>query len=233
MVQPTSSRPAGDTSRDGRPAPRRHEDAVGAKEHRHSRPASRAVYRRRRLVVLLGAVVVVALAVAFLALVWPGFARPAPEPAPTVTVTADAPTPTLEPVERTATTAFAQALPSTVLDLALTSDAATEAWTPAGALEAYELVYADGPGDDATTVTVVAGQWPTDAEAEVAATDLVGDAEPSSEGSVTVDDATVGRYAVVEGADGAATVTWRNGTAVLQATGPADLVVDVYEAFPL
>ncbi len=244
--QPTSSRPAGGTrtpgggARPGTPAPvtgppRRPSDAVGASDRRHSRPTSAQVYRRRRLLAVVVLLLVVALLVTLLAFVWPGFARSdaAADPAPTVTVTEESPTPALEPAERTSTTAFAQALPATVLDLALRSDAATDAWTPAGALEAYELVYADAEGEGATTVTVVAGQWPTDAEAEVAATDLVGDATPTVEGDVTVEDAVVGHYAVVPGADGEATVTWRNETAVLRATGPADLVEDVYEAYSM
>ncbi len=138
-------------------------------------PPSAAVYRRRRLVVLVGLLVVVGLVLALLAWVWPGFARSdaGADPEPTVTVTADPPTPTLEPVARTGTTAFAQALPDSVLDLVLRSDSATDAWTAARALEAYQLEYADGEGDDATRVTVVAGQWPTSAEAEAAADDLV------------------------------------------------------------
>jgi hypothetical protein len=187
-------------------------------------------------VVLVGLLLVVGLVVALLAWGWPGFARAdaAADPGPTVTVTADPPAPTLEPATRTGTTAFATALPDTVLDLVLRSDSATDAWTAARALEAYELVYADGEGDDATTVTVVAGQWPTVAEAETAATDLVAAAgEPVDTGDVEVAGEVAGTYAVTPAADGRATVTWRNGTAVLQATGPADVVTDVYEAYPL
>ncbi|OLT54241.1 hypothetical protein BJF88_09860 [Cellulosimicrobium sp. CUA-896] len=208
---------------------------MGASDRRHTRPVPPAVYRRRRLVVLLGLVLVVGLVVTLLALVWPGFARSDAqgEPAPTVTVTADAPTPAIEPVERTASTPFAQALPATVLDLALRSDAGTDAWTAAGALEAYELVYADAEGDGATTVTVVAGQWPTPEEAETAATALLDGAEPTSRDDVTVEGETVGTVVVVPGDGGSATVTWRNGTAVLQATGPADVVEDVYDAYPM
>lgn len=242
MSQSPGGAPTGRSAAPARPggtpgsAPRKPADAVGASDRRHSRPASAAVYRRRRLAVLLGAVLVVALVVAFLAWVWPGFARAGQEaePAPTVTVTADAPTPTLEPVERTGTTAFAQALPDTVLDLVLRSESATDAWTAASALEAHQLVYADGEGEDATTVTVVAGQWATPAEAEVAAADLVAAAgEPVDTGDVTVEGEIAGTYAVTTGADGRSTVTWRNGTAVLQATGPADVVEDVYAAYPL
>ncbi|WP_069385487.1 hypothetical protein [Cellulosimicrobium cellulans] len=227
MGEPTSSRtPQG---------PVRPRDAVGASDRRHTRPVPTSVYRRRRLVAALGLVLVVALVVVLLAFVWPGFARSGGEvePAPTVTVTGDPATPTLEPVERTASTPFAQALPATVLDLALRSDAATDAWTESGALEAYELVYADGEGPDATTVTVVAGQWPTPEEAENAAAALLGGAEPSTQEDVTVDGETVGTVVVVPGEGGAATVTWRNSTAVLQATGPADVVEDVYAAYPM
>ncbi|QJW37691.1 hypothetical protein [Cellulosimicrobium protaetiae] len=233
-----SATPARTRGSTGAPAgpPRRPADAVGASDRRHSRPSSAAVYRRRRLVVLVGMVLVVGLVAALVAWVWPGFARSdaAADPAPTVTVTADAPTPTLEPAARTGTTAFALALPDTVLDLVLRSDSATDAWTAARALEAYELVYADGEGADATTVTVVAGQWPTTAEAEAAAADLVAAAgEPTDSGDVEVGGEVAGTYAVSPAADGQATVTWRNGTAVLQASGPADAVADVYEAYPL
>ncbi len=241
MSQSPGGGPTGRTAAPTRPgapgsAPRKHADAVGARDRRHTRPPSAAVYRRRRLVVVVGLLLVVALVLAFLAWAWPGFARAdaEPEPAPTVTVTAGAPSPTLEPVERTGTTAFAQALPGTVLDLVLRSESATDAWTAASALEAHQLVYADGEGDDATSVTVVAGQWPTPAEAEVAAADLVAAAgEPVDTGDVTVEGEVAGTYAVTTGADGQTTVTWRNGTAVLQATGPADVVEDVYAAFPL
>jgi hypothetical protein len=224
------------TSRDE--APRRPSDAVGASDRRHTRPTSAAVYRRRRLVVLVGLLVVVALLLAFLAWVWPGFARSGAtageDPAPTVTVTADAPSPTLEPVARTGTTTFAQALPDTVLDLVLRSETVSDGWSTAGALEAHQLVYADGEGDGATTVTVVAGQWATPAEAEVAMTALVTAAgEPTGSGDVEVGGETAGQYAVIPGADGQATVTWRNGTAVLQATGPSEVVEDVYAAYPL
>lgn len=227
MGEPTSSRtPQG---------PVRPRDAVGASDRRHTRPVPPSVYRRRRLVAALALVLVVALVVALLAFVWPGFARSGgeAEPAPTVTVTGEPATPTLEPAERTASTPFAQALPATVLDLALRSDAATEAWSESGALEAYELVYADGESEDATTVTVLAGQWPTPEEAENAAAALLGDAEPSTQEDVTVDGETVGTVVVVPGEDGTATVTWRNSTAVLQATGPADVVEDVYAAYPM
>ncbi|MGM7424485.1 hypothetical protein [Cellulosimicrobium sp. CpK407] len=232
---PAPARPGQGPARPGQGATaRRPGDAVGASDRRHSRPSSAAVYRRRRLVVLVGLVLVVGLVVALLAWGWPGFARADAEPAPTVTVMADPPTPTLEPVARTGTSAFAQALPDTVLDLVLRSDAATDAWSTARALEAYELVYADGEGDDATTVTVVAGQWPTVAEAETAASDLVAAAdEPTDTGDVEVAGEVAGTYAVTPAADGQATVTWTNGTAVLQATGPADVVTEVYSAYPL
>ncbi len=232
----TPARPGATAGAAGPSGRRRPADATGARDRRHSRPPSAAVYRRRRLVVLVGLLVVVGLVLALLAWVWPGFARsdaPA-EPEPTVTVTADPPTPTLEPVARTGTTAFAQALPDTVLDLVLRSDSATDAWTAARALEAYQLEYADGEGDDATRVTVVAGQWPTSAEAEAASDDLVAAAgTPTEEGDVEVAGEVAGRYAVTDAGDGRATVTWRNDTAVLQATGPADVVTDVYAAFPL
>ena len=41
------------------------------------------------------------------------------------------------------------------------------------------------------------------------------------------------RQVTVAAAAGTATVTWRNGTAVLQATGPVDQIEKFYTAFPL
>ena len=43
----------------------------------------------------------------------------------------------------------------------------------------------------------------------------------------------VGRYALVPADGGKTVVVWQNGTAVLQATGPADAMEDFYAAFPL
>ncbi|WP_265520485.1 hypothetical protein [Oerskovia flava] len=225
---------------DGADAPRRPvgrtPDALGATDLRHRRRPSPEVYRRRRLVVGLAALLAVVLVVVFLAVVWPGFARPAAEeePAPTVTVTEPPQTPTIDPVERTLDAQFAQALPSEVLRFALRSEGETEAldgWDP---LEAYELVYADAAGDDATRVTVVAGQWSTDAEARTVAEALVAEAgTPTSTGDVLVDGETAGTYAVTPAEDGTATVTWYNGTAVVQATGPVEDIEDFYTVFPI
>ncbi|MBD8079453.1 hypothetical protein [Cellulosimicrobium arenosum] len=218
------------------PRPRRHDDAIGASENRHGRPASPAVYRRRRLLALVLLLAVVAAVVLFLALVWPGFATAEADqaPEPTVTVTAEAPTPTIEPVPRTAQTPFAEALPSTVLGFALTEEAEQEEWTTAGAIEAYALRYADGPGDDAVVVTVTAGQYASEAEAQVAAQALVEAAGTGGDqGEVTVEGEVAGTWVLSPGDDGTSTVTWSNGTAVLQATGPDDVVEDVYSAYPL
>ncbi|GAA1716618.1 hypothetical protein GCM10009809_10850 [Isoptericola hypogeus] len=193
------------------------------------------VIRRRRIVVgsLAGALVL--LVVLVTALVWPGFAQP--EPQPTATVTAPPPTPTIEPSGRPADqTAFLMAQPDTVLQLALRGAAPYDAWVDdAGAVEAWELTYADGDGADAAKVQVLAGQWEDDDAAAGAYEALVKAAgDPTDEGEVTVGDQATGAYVVTPGsAAGTAVVTWRNGTAVLQATGPADLVDDVYSAYPL
>ncbi|MBD5785499.1 hypothetical protein IF650_04835 [Cellulosimicrobium terreum] len=218
------------------PRPAHHGDAVGAADRRHGRPVSPAVYRRRRFVAVLGLLVVLALVVALLAFVWPGFARSdaAADPAPTVTVTAPEPTPTLDPVARTSDTAFAKVLPSTVLAFVLTGEEPVDAWTSAGAIEAYALTYADGEGPDATTVTVTAGQYASADEAAAAAAALVEAAGGADEeGEVTVGGDAAGAYSVSGDDDGTSTVTWYNGTAVLQATGPTGVVEDVYSAYPL
>ncbi|MFI6425441.1 hypothetical protein [Promicromonospora sp. NPDC050880] len=198
------------------------------------RKASPAVYRRRRLVVVVGLLVVV-LAVVFVAgFVWPGFwrAEQTPQPVPTVTVTAPVPTPTVKAMERASDeTAFQKALPSSVLQFALGSLGEAEEPKEQGALEAWNAEYTDG---DQGEVALVAGQWATSEEAATAAaawTKAAGEAD--REGDVKVGKKVVGQYAIVPADGGTAVVVWQNGTAVLQATGPADTMEDFYAAFPL
>jgi len=200
-----------------------------------ARPSPEVV-RRRRVVVASLAGALVLLVVLLTAFVWPGFAR-SPEPEPAATVTAAPPTPTIEPSGRPADqTAFLQAMPDTVLALALRGATPYDAWVKdADAVEAWSLTYADGDAADAAQVDVVAGQW-EDAEGATSAYDALVQAAgtPTDDGDVLVGEDTAGAYAVTPGsATGTAVVTWRNGTAVLQATGPADLVEDFYSAFPL
>jgi len=212
----------------------------GLRDSRHHRAPSSAVYARRRLVALVLLVAVTGAIIAFAALVWPGFAAGGgvdedKQPGE-VTVTAPPATPTIAPVERTATTELAKSLPASVLRLALRAEAPTDAHADAGAIEGHELTYADAEGDGATVVTVLVGQWGTDDEAQGAYEDLLAaaGAEPTSTGEVEVDGEPVGTYAVVPaGPDGSSTITWRNGTVVLQATGPADEIESFYTAFPL
>ncbi|HWS58675.1 MAG TPA: hypothetical protein VN257_09055, partial [Actinotalea sp.] len=108
----------------------------------------------------------------------------------------------------------------------------------AGALEGYRLVYTDG---GSTTLVTSAGQWATPEEAGAEAASLVaaqvaaaGETEvPVEEGAVLVDDTEVGRYVLVTRADGTGTITWTNGTVVLQIDGPVQALPDVHTAFPL
>ncbi|MFC8598522.1 hypothetical protein [Isoptericola sp. NPDC057191] len=193
------------------------------------------VFRRRRIVVASAAAALVLLVVLLTAFVWPGFARDEPEPQ--ATVTAPVPTPTIAPSGRPESqTAFVKAQPDSVLALALRAVTEDKTWEKdADAVEAWELAYADGDGDDAATVQVHAGQWEDDDTATSAYDALVKAAgDPTGKGDVTVDGAKVGAYVVTPGTTAdTAVVTWRNGTAVLQATGPADLVEDFYSAYPL
>lgn len=216
----------------------------GLRDSRHHRAPSSAVFARRRLVALVLLLALVGAVVALLAFVWPGFAASSGAEEPDeVTVTAPPATPTIAPVERTATTELAKALPASVLQFALRSEAPTEAYVDAGAIEGHELTYADAEGDGATSVTVLAGQWGTDDEAtaaydELLATAVAAGGAATSTGDVEVDGEPAGAYAVtpvapVDGAAATATVTWRNGTVVLQATGPADEIETFYTAFPL
>ncbi|HQY34501.1 MAG TPA: hypothetical protein PLS68_11090 [Actinotalea sp.] len=153
-------------------------------------------------------------------------------------ITLPVPTPTIEPMVREPVTAFADALPSTVLQLALTELAAEPTVLAAGALEGYRLVYSDG---GTLTLVGTAGQWATVEAATTAASALVAaqvaaagaDADPVQEGPVLVDGTEVGRYSLVPRADGTGTITWTNQSVVLQLDGPADSLLDVHTAFTL
>lgn len=194
---------------------------------------SAAVYRRRRIVVGVLTLLVLVPLLGAAGLVWPGFLHAEePDPVPTVTVTASAPVPTVKPMQRPAgATAFQEALPSTVLQFALTDMAETDAAEESDATEGWKVTYTDGADLD---VEVTATQWPDADDATASAealTEAAGEAERS--GDVKVGDDVVGQYSLTEADSGQRTMVWRNGTAVLEAKGPADVIEEFYRAFPL
>lgn len=200
----------------------------------HQKKSRAAVVRRRKVGLVVALVVIVAVAVVT-AFVWPGFARQDAEPLPDVTVTAAPPTPTAEPADLPdGATDFLSAMPGSTLQLVRLDVAEGEWVEDADAIEAWDVTYGDG-SDGGEEVTLTAGQWAdADAAAEVHSALLEAAGSPTAEGDVTVGDETVGTYAVTPGtAAGQSVVTWRNGTAVLQASGPDQLVQDFYQAFPL
>ncbi|KQT02087.1 hypothetical protein [Cellulomonas sp. Leaf395] len=167
-------------------------------------------------------------------------------PAVATTILLPSPTPTVEAAARPATTAFAVALPPTVLQYALATSVPDTEWQAAGAIEAYTETYTDG-GDG--TVTVRSGQWETPEEATAFAATLVaafpaapatpdpsasptGPTLPQS-GDVTAGGAVAGTYSIADAGDGTGVAVWVNGTTVFQATAPVADIVDVYNAFPL
>lgn len=179
----------------------------------------------------------------------------AQEPLPAETVVLPSPTASVEPVAREATTAFATALPTTVLQYALQSSAPEPAWVQAGALEAYIESFGDGADG---TFTVRSGQWAENQEAadfyaaRVAelpkpAAGAGADATPQpgetatvapedvlpQAGTVRVDGERVGDYRVVDLGDGTGVAIWRNSTAVFRAEGPVEDVLNFYRAFPM
>ncbi|MFC0644310.1 hypothetical protein [Cellulomonas phragmiteti] len=175
----------------------------------------------------------------------------APAPAAS-TVLVPPPTPGVEPATRTATSAFASVLPTTVLQYALESSQDDAEWVAAGALEAYTETFTDGDGG---TLTVRAAQLETAQEATAllerltaalpptapdtgaptstaSAEDDAADQLPST-GDVMVAGAAVGTFTVVDAGDGTGIAVWQNGTAVFQLTAPLDDVVDAYAAYGL
>ncbi|MBO9568449.1 MAG: hypothetical protein J7503_06450 [Cellulomonas iranensis] len=163
------------------------------------------------------------------------------------TVVLPAPTPATAPVAREATTAFAAALPTTVLQYALASSQEDAERLAAGAVEAYVETLTDGAGG---TVTVRAAQLESPEAAtalqqqvaatlpvpapDTGATPVDPDAPDLPEsGDVTVGGEVVGTYTVADAGDGTGVAVWRNGTAVLQLTAPLADVLDAYRAYGL
>jgi len=199
----------------------------------------------------IGAGVLVVAAVVIGVLVNRGGDADADAPTPAAsTVVAPLPTPAVQPAARTATTAFASALPTTVLQYALESSQDDAERLGAGALEAYSETFTDGDGgtvvvraaqletpQDATallaavTATLPAVSPDTGAPASTASADV--EVELPQSGEVTVDGAAVGTFSVVDAGDGTGVAVWQNGTAVFQLTAPLVDVVDVYRAYGL
>lgn len=149
-------------------------------------------------------------------------------------VTLPVPTPTVSAMERESGTPFYDALPSDVLAFALSASADSPEMLAAGALEGYRMDYTDGTQQ----VVLLAGQWPTAEEADAAYTAMLASvvpegSTPDDTGAVEVDGTQVGSYSMITSEDGTSTVLWSNGTAVMELTGPADAVPDLYTAFPL
>lgn len=206
------------------------------------------------LLVLIGLVVVGGVVAAVLLL----GGDDEPEVVPGATVTLPVPTPTIDAIEREPGTPFADALPSEVLQFALTEFGEDTELRGAGALESYRLVLSDG---GATELTVLAGQWrdaagpqarlesvlaglgdvpeASDAPADDAASDETAtapqaEAPPSPvQGPVLVDGQEVGRYVFEPRADGTGTIWWTNTTVFVQLDGPWAELMDVFTAFPL
>lgn len=164
------------------------------------------------------------------------------------TILLPSPTPTIQPAARTATTAFATALPTTVLQYALTGSTPDDEWLAAGAVEAYTDTFGDGADGE---VVVRAGQWETPEEASAFAAQLVAAlpttaAEPSPSasagatdqelpmtGEVVAGGAPAGTYTVVDAGDGTGVAVWTNGSSVFRAVAPVEDIADLYAAFPL
>jgi hypothetical protein len=158
------------------------------------------------------------------------------------------PTSTVAPVERPATTAFATALPTTLLQYALAASADDPVWSAGGALEAYAESYTDGASG---TVAVQAGQWETPEQAAAflaaltaalpAAGEAPADGATATAGGpavllqedVLVDGQPTGAVTVVDAGDGTGVAVWSNGTTVFRLTGPAADIRNLYAAYPL
>lgn len=142
-VHASSARPPAEASADATPPGSR-------RDGKPTKPA-----RRRPplwLLILLGVVVVGAIVAVVLLLTQ----KEEPEVPPAATVTLPVPTPTIEAITREPGSPFFEALPSEVLQFALTEVGQSDDMLLGGALEGYRFVYSDG---GSATLTVLAGQW--------------------------------------------------------------------------
>lgn len=215
---------------DPQPQSRARSDAAGAR----ARPGRRPWWIAGGLLLLLVVVGVIVWAVTG------GEDEPAAEPTtpPAVTITNPLPTPEVAPMAKEPGTPLYDLLPTTVLQFALSATTAEEPglapWTE-GALEVHRLTYVDAEG---TELIVVATQWETAEDAEVAR--AAADAAVAAElpdAVATTDPVQVGEAqtgtATTRAGDPTGVVTWSNGTAVLRAEGPAEAMRNVFLAFPI
>lgn len=132
-------------------------------------------------------------------------------------------------------TELLKAMPDSVLNFARTAASASTSWGNATPLEEYTLTYSTG--DDAEDITLIVGQWSTADAAQTQYDALAGGltGEELGSGEVKVSGQTTGNYVARLDAsdDTKAIAVWRNDTAVFQATGAEEALVDFYMAFPL
>jgi hypothetical protein len=134
-----------------------------------------------------------------------------PPPTVTVTVTAPPPTPTIEPSPREEGTEFYNAIPSTVGAYVLVATVPGGELEAAGAYDSYALTYSDG----AHEITLLAGQWRSEAAATDAFNELGGpDSWPGPDVDLTA-------TSCGEPPDPDTKALWRNVTAVFQVDAPA------------
>ncbi|PVU83224.1 hypothetical protein DDP54_09730 [Cellulomonas sp. WB94] len=220
-------------------------------------PAAPDDTRRRNMLIIGGiaaAVVIVGGIIAIIASQGGDDAAVLPTPTAS-TVLLPLPTATVAPVPRAATTAFASALPTTVLQYALATSAPEPTWVGAGAIEAYSESYSDG---GTAQVVVLAGQWETPEAAAAYAQQLVAaipaaaappaatasstasaeatGAAPAgfpATGDVTAAGQKVGTFSLVDAGDGTGVAVWTNGASVFRVTAPIADLRNVYAAYPL
>jgi hypothetical protein len=229
----------------------------------HSASGGRGGGRRRPplwLLILIGVLVVGAVVAVVLMLTNRAQEQEALDPE---TITLAVPTPTVDPIAREEGTAFQGVLPSTVLAFALTEIVEHEPFLTSGAVESWRLTYTDGADGivvyagqwpDATGPEATFDQMLAANPAEAGATEPTEDAEESDdaeegedatattepapalereEGVVEVDGQQVGRFLFVPRPDGTGTIYWTNTTVFIQVDGPADVLRDVFAAYPL
>lgn len=210
------------------------------------------VIRRRRLFVLLGALVLIAGVV--LGIVLANGNREAPDPIvldplPGETIIGPTPTPAVAPIERDKSTALLAALPDAVLDRSVSAQApqdlagvAASFGSTALPLEAYTLTYSGGTETTAGDLTLTVIQWRTAEQAAAAFTTSQTEGTDVRAEAVMAGGQEVGQMRATmmtvdpaatpgPGVEGTSAVTWTNGTVLFRALGPGYSAITFYDAF--
>jgi hypothetical protein len=144
--------------------------------------------------------------------------------------------PILTPVTPIENTDLAKAIPTEDGIFAMVEQTIVTSWQAQSPVREYAMVYRDNDTASAIEFNVTVAQWTASKDAKKAFDNL----KPSSgditdSGDVVVDDLVEGQFInYTDSIDSTlGVVLWQNGTVVIQARGPKDLILNFYQGYSL